>query len=374
MKLEPFELERIQSEWEHIVKFNLSESGVEPLRIKELLSEEQIEQLLDLQLGYTQTNGTIPLRSAIALPYEGVDANQISVTNGGAEANYLCSWWLLHEHGNSGSISMMVPNYLQIQGVWKALGGTSRPFHLQMESGRWAPDIEELKETITKDTLAISVCNPNNPCGSVLNDADMRAIADLATDHGLWVISDEVYQGAELDGSKTKTMFDLHDKVIVTASLSKAFGLPGLRLGWAITPSEKIANELWAYSDYTTICPAAASDWMATIALQPEKREWIEKRTRKIVRENWSVMSAWLDDHSDVFEYIAPSAAAICYPRLKIEMTSLDFVHQLMKEKSVLITAGEHFGLPGHIRLGYGCHHEYLKSALELVSEFLTEL
>lgn len=374
MKLVPFELERIQSVWEHIVKFNLSESGVEPLRVRELLTEEQCEQLLNLQLGYTQTNGTIPLRTAIALPYKDVDASQVSVTTGGAEANFLTAWWLLHEHGNTGDISMMVPNYLQIQGAWNALGGATRPFHLRMESDRWAIDLEELKTTITKKTLAIALCNPSNPCGSILSESEMQAVADIASDHNLWIISDEVYQGAELKGAKTKTMFDKHDKVIVTASLSKAFGLPGLRLGWAITPSETVATALWTYSDYTTICPSAASDWMATIALQPEKRAWIEERTKRVIRQNWDIMKKWLDVHSDAFDYVAPNAAAICFPRLKLEMSSLDFVHRLLREKSVLITAGEHFGMPGHIRLGYGCDHEYLVHALELVSEFLEEL
>ncbi|MGQ4912347.1 MAG: aminotransferase class I/II-fold pyridoxal phosphate-dependent enzyme [Candidatus Thorarchaeota archaeon] len=374
MRLRPFNLERIQSEWEHIVKYNLSESGVEPFRIDELLTEEQIAELHNIKLGYTQTNGTEALRAAIAAPYPGAEAGQVIVTNGGAEANFLTAWWLLHENEGRGDISMMIPNYLQMQGVWAALGGNVRPFHLRVDKGRWALDIEELKSTITRETVAIALCNPNNPTGSVLTEGEMRAVADIAQDRGLWIISDEVYQGAELSGGKTPTMFDRHDRVLVNSSLSKAFGLPGLRLGWSVTPSAEVAGELWAYSDYTTICPTAISDWMATIALQPEKRAMIERRTRTIIRNNWQIMSTWLDRHGDVFDYVAPSAAAICFPRADLDMTTETFVQRLMKEKSVLVPPGEHFDMPGFIRFGYGSDPEYLKEGLSLVSEFLAEI
>ncbi len=373
MNLETFELERIQSEWEHLVKYNLSESGVKPLSVSEFLSPGQVEDLLKIPLGYTQTNGTIPLREAISLPFP-VGAESVLVTNGGAEANFLVSWWLLKEINPAGKILLMTPNYMQIQGVWKALGGSVVPFRLMMGRNRWEVDLEGLKAGLSKDVIAIAVCNPNNPCGSILDSQEMKAIADIAEDNSLWVISDEVYQGAELDGNKTPSMFDLHEKVFVTASLSKAFGLPGLRLGWAITPSEKIANELWAYSDYTTICPSALSDWLATIALQPDTRKMLETRTHRIVNKNWPLLRDWMDSHGETFDYLAPQAAAICFPRINLSITSLEFVHRLLREKSVLLTPGEHFGVAGHLRLGYGCEADYLSGALDLVSEMLSEL
>ena len=373
MNLETFELERIQSEWEHLVKYNLSESGVEPLCTSEVLSRDQIEDLLKVPLGYTQTNGTIPLREAISLPYS-VGAESVLATNGGAEANFLVSWWLLNEINPSGEILLMTPNYMQIRGIWRALGGSVVPFHLMMEKDRWAVDLEELKAGVSKDTIAIAVCNPNNPCGSIMSHEEMKAVADIAEDNDLWIISDEVYQGAELTGDKAPSMFAYHEKVFVTASLSKAFGLPGLRLGWVIAPSEQVASELWAYSDYTTICPAALSDWLATVALQPDKRRMLHNRTHGIVNRNWPLLRDWMDSHGGVFEYVAPQAAAICFPRVNLPLTSLEFVHRLLKEKSVLITAGEYFGVPGHIRLGYGCEADYLSSALKLITEMLNAL
>ena len=120
MNLKPFELERMQSENEHRVEFNLSESGVEPLKIKELLDTPELrDQLLDIQLGYSQTNGTVPLREAISYYYPGSTADHIIATSGGAEANFLISWWLFQEHPAKREFVFMVPNYMQIGGIWR---------------------------------------------------------------------------------------------------------------------------------------------------------------------------------------------------------------------------------------------------------------
>jgi len=173
---------------------------------------------------------------------------------------------------------------------------------------------------------------------------------------------------------KAPSMHGRYDKTIITSSLSKAYGLPGLRLGWAICPSEQVAKELWTYSDYTTICPSKMSDWLATLALRPKVQARIEKRTRRLIRENWSHMKKWLDSHSDWFEYIPPSAAAICFVKQNTGLASLDLVMRLLHEKSVLITPGEYFEMPGFIRIGFGSKKEYLEQALERISELLHSL
>jgi aspartate/methionine/tyrosine aminotransferase len=375
MKLEPFNLERIQSEWEHLVDFNLSESGVEPLRIRELLDTDKLRtELLDIQLSYSQTNGTIPLREAIAQYYAGTGIDNVLVTNGGAEANYLVSWWLFHEHPQQNEFAFMLPNYMQMGGAWKALGGRLAFYRLHMKSDRWALDIQELRRVITDKTVAIALCNPNNPTGAILNESELKAVSEIAAERGLWIISDEIYRGAEIQEEKTPSMHGLYEKTIITSSLSKAYGLPGLRIGWAVCPSAQVVKELWTYSDYTTICPSKTSDWLATLALQPDIQARIEKRTRKVVAENWIIMKKWLDAHSNIFEYIPPAAAAICFIKQKTGLSSLDLTMRLLKEKSVLITPGEYFETPGFIRLGFGSDKEHLKQALERITEFLDEL
>lgn len=375
MNLKPFELERMQSENEHRVEFNLSESGVEPLKIKELLDTPELrEQLLNLQLGYSQTNGTDRLREAISYYYPGSTANHIMATNGGAEANFLVSWWLFQEHPSKRDFVFMVPNYMQIGGIWRNMGVDVKKFNLRMDGGKWAPDIEQLKSVVTKKTGAIAICNPNNPTGAIIGKSDLKAIIDIAADNDAWLVADEIYRGAELQPEKAPSIHGMYDKVIVTSSLSKAYGLPGLRIGWAVCPTEQVAKELWTYSDYTTICPSKASDWMATIALNPKVQAKIEARTRKVIQNNWAIMVKWIDSHSDVLECVPPEAAAICFVKQNTGLSSYDLVVRLMKEKSVLISPGEHFEVPGYVRIGFGTDPKHLKPALARISELLDKL
>ncbi|MFW9980998.1 MAG: aminotransferase class I/II-fold pyridoxal phosphate-dependent enzyme [Candidatus Thorarchaeota archaeon] len=375
MNLEIFRLERMQSEYEHKVKYNLSESGVEPLRIRELLgSKEKEHELLDLQLVYSQTNGSIPLREAISQPYDGIGAGHILATNGGAEANFIVSWWLSHENPDSRELVFMIPNYMQIGGIWKNLGGTVRPFPLRMIGGEWVSDIEELKSLVSEKTAAIAICNPNNPTGAIVNEENLNAIVDIAADQDVWVVSDEIYRGAEIHSERAPSLQGRYNKVLVTSSLSKAYGLPGLRLGWVICPTEEVAHDLWAYSDYTSICPSTASDWLATLALDPKFRSGIEERARKIIRRNWAIVKDWLDSHGDLFEYAPPKAAAICFVKQNTGIDSLELVHRIMNEKSVLISPGEHFDMPGYLRIGFGSEPEYLQHSLSLISELLDSL
>jgi aspartate/methionine/tyrosine aminotransferase len=375
MKLEPFNLERIQSEWEHSVESNLSESGVEPLRIMELLDTPELkEQLLSLQLGYSQTNGTIPLRQAIAQYYPGTGVDDILATNGGAEANYLVTWRFFHENPSRRELVFMIPNYMQMSGAWKALGGKVKTFKLKMVNDIWIPDLEGLRSQVTKKTVAIAICNPNNPTGAIISDRDLDSIVEIASEKDVWIISDEIYRGAELQDEKAPSMHGRYEKTIITSSLSKAYGLPGLRLGWAVCPSEQVAKELWTYSDYTTICPSKTSDWLATLALKPEIQAKIEERTRRVIRDNWSIMKKWLDSHSDLLEYISPSAAAICFIKQNTGMSSLMLATRLLKEKSVLISPGEYFEMPGFIRIGFGSKKEYLQNALGKITDFLNSL
>jgi len=375
MNLEIFQLERMQSEYEHVVKYNLSESGVEPLRIRDLLQSDELHaKFLNLQLVYAQTNGTIPLREAIAGAYAGIGAGHILATNGGAEANFLVSWWLSHENPDSRELVFMVPNYMQIGGIWKNLGGQIRQFPLRMREGEWVPDIEELKSVVSKKTAAIAICNPNNPTGAILDEEDLKAIVDIAGDNNAWVVSDEIYRGAEIHDERAPSMQGRYEKVLITSSLSKAYGLPGLRLGWVLCPTEEVAHQLWTYSDYTSICPSTPSDWLATLALDPKFKNDIEGRARKIIRENWEIVQEWLDSHGSLFEYVPPKAAAICFIKQNTGLTSVELMKRIMDEKSVLIMPGEYFDMPGHLRIGFGSEPEYLRQSLSLISELLNDL
>jgi len=285
MKIEIFELERTQSLWENRVKYNLTESGIHPYTFKELLDNEEIEDLLSLRLGYGQTNGSEELREAIASLYPGADLDNVLVTNGSSEANFLTIWSNL-EPGDE--LIYMLPNYMQIWGIARSFGITVKPFHLR-EDHNWAPDLEELKSLISPRTKMIAVCNPNNPTGAVLSKEAMKEIVRLAKEADAWVYSDEVYRGAELDGEETPTFFGLYDKVIICCGLSKAYALPGLRIGWLVGPKE-IIEKSWASHDYTSIASGILSNHVATLVLQPERRMKVLNRNRKILNENLAAL------------------------------------------------------------------------------------
>src|SRR5256885_15500594 len=169
---------------------------------------------------------------------------------------------------------------MQTWGLARAFGATVREWPLVNNGARWSVDIETLDRALSERTRLVVICNPNNPTGARIGADDLDRIGAAAARHGSWILSDEIYRGAERDGRETPTIWGRYDRVIVTSGLSKAYGLPGLRIGWVVAPPALIAA-LWSYHDYTTISPGALSDVLARRALEPERRGEILKRTRR---------------------------------------------------------------------------------------------
>ena len=190
---QPFEMERMMSKWENVVDYNLSESGVHPLRLREIVGPSELEGLLDTELNYPQANGQPALREHIAALYPGAAADNILVTVGCAEANFVALQTLLRP---GDEMVVMLPNYMQTWGIGHNLGFRVKSFHLQEEHG-WRPDLAQLEETVSDQTRLIAVCNPNNPTGYILTPSEMDAIVAIADRVGAWLTADEVYGGAE---------------------------------------------------------------------------------------------------------------------------------------------------------------------------------
>jgi len=369
MKIEIFEMERMQSLWENVVEYNLSESGVHPLTLSELLNPEEQKELLRVELGYTQTNGTPPLRENIARLYQGVNPEQIMVTAGSSEANFLLMWSLL-EPGQE--VIFELPNYMQMWGLARAFGAEVKPLWLREELN-WQPDLDELKKLISPKTKLIILTNPNNPTGSILSEQTRKEIINLAAGAGAWLLVDEVYRGAERNGQETPSFWGQYDKVMVVGGLSKAYGLPGLRLGWLVAP-EELTRKIWTYHDYTTISVSALTDHLGALALQPERRLKLLNRTRSILQQNLPLLENWLQGHGSLFHYYPPQAGAILFAGYNLPADALSLVETIRQEKSVLLVPGEHFKLEKHLRFGFGARPEYLKAALQRVSEVLNRM
>jgi len=369
MKLEPFDLERIQSLWENTVKYNLTESGLHPYTISELFDQNEINTLLNLRLGYGQTNGSNELRTAVSNLYPPADQDNVLITNGSSEANLIITLSQL-EPGDE--LLFMVPNYMQIWGLARAFGVITKPFHLRADLN-WAPDLDELKSLITPRTKMIAVCHPNNPTGAALSESDMNQIVNLAQSVGAWIYSDEIYRGAELDGVETPTFFGMYDKVVVNGGLAKAYGLPGVRIGWLVGPKSEIEN-CWHCRDYTTISCSILSQRIATRVLQPDMRPKVLSRGRKMINDNLAAFTQWTQTHPNLFHFIPPRAGAIVFMRYHLDINSRQLSTRLREQKSVFVLDGDCFGMDHYLRIGIGAEPDYFLAALDLIEEMLQEI
>lgn len=366
-------MERLQSIWENRVAWNLSESGVHPLRVEELAdTQEYRSAVLTQELGYTQTNGTADLRASIAALYPAATPAHIEVTNGGSEANCIVLWHLV-EPGDE--IVMMVPNYMQARGIVRALGATVRPWALAggEDEGRWRPDMAALDTLLTPRTKLVFICNPNNPTGARLTAPELDEICRMAGRTGAWVVSDEIYRGAELDGVETPTVWGRYERTIVTSGLSKAYGLPGLRIGWVVGPAA-LVEDLWGVHDYTTIAPGAINDRLARIALTPARRERLLARTRGIVAANYPIVKRWIDARAPSVAHVPPEAGAIAFVRYRHAINSTALIERLRDEHSLLVVPGDHFDMDGYLRIGFGSDPAHVTGGLDRLGELMDTL
>jgi aspartate/methionine/tyrosine aminotransferase len=364
-------MERMMSKWENIVDYNLSESGVHPVTARELVDDPaMVEELLDTELNYPQANGIVELRERIAAIYPGASSDNVLVTVGCAEANFITLQTLLSA---GDEMVIMLPNYMQIWGLGHNFGLRLKAFHLQEERG-WAPDLDELNEVVSERTKLIAVCNPNNPTGTILTAEEMDAIVAAAERVGAWLLADEVYSGAErLTDSQTPSFWGQCDRVLATNSLSKAYGLPGLRIGWVVGPADTV-DDIWARHEYTTISTTMLANRLAAIALSPQVRPRLIQRTRDYIRRGYPILDGWLESHEGTFSLVPPQAAAIAFVRYHLDVNSTGLVEWLMREKSVLIVPGDHFGLDHHLRISFGLSPDYLRAGLDRVHELIVEL
>ena len=370
MPIEVFAMERMQSTWENLVDYDMSESGVRPLTLRELAGMGfDLEAFMDQPLGYSQSNGTIELRERIAAMYPGSDVEQIEVTNGTSEANYIVA---LNQLRPGDGVAMQVPNYMQMPGVARSLGAVVTTFRLRQETG-WEPDWEEFDRAVTPGTRLLYLSNPNNPTGSVLSDDAVRRIIRRCESTGTWLLADEVYLGAEIDRPRTESFWGRSDRVIVTSGLSKAYGIPGVRIGWIVGPRQLVA-ECWSQHDYLTIGPNKMSDRLARVAVEPANRERCYARTREILRHNLPIARDWVRSFGGRLTWREPEAGAIALMKYDTGTPSLEIAERVRASQNTLIVPGLHVGLEGHLRIWLGGREDFLREGLRRIGNELRAL
>ena len=369
MKFPSFDLERIQSIYENSVEINLTESGIEPLSLKELMNPKEIGELINLPLGYGYTQGTPLLRQRISNLYEGADENNVLVTSGSSEAIFL-SAVLTVSKGDR--VVMMTPNYLSFNGVAKALGADVDYVPL-LKKEKWEWDLDCLNEAVSNKTKVISICNPNNPTGSVLNLEQMLKIVEIADRVGAYLLVDEVYIGAELGSNLTKSFLGMYEKTIVTSGLSKSYAHPGLRIGWIIS-GKRFVEEAWAIKDYTTIASSSLSQHIAAKVLEPETISKLRSRTKVLLNKNLETFSKWVLPFSNHLSFLKPEAGGFAFVEYDMDINSTDLVHDLRKNEGVFIVPGDSFGMDRYFRIGLGHESTGFSKGLDLLSKGLTRV
>ncbi|MBT8410317.1 MAG: aminotransferase class I/II-fold pyridoxal phosphate-dependent enzyme, partial [Octadecabacter sp.] len=261
----------------------------------------------------------------------------------------------------------ITPTYQQHTSIPRSIGAEVTELALREDQG-WLPDWDALARLVRPDTKLIALTNPNNPTGALIDRAGLERLAAIAGKVGAWVLCDEVYRGTE-QGAPVPSIVDVYDKGISTGSMSKAYSLAGLRLGWIVGP-EGLLDDCEVHRDYTTISVGMVDDYFATMALGA--RDAVIKRSRRITRGNLAVLDAWVQAEPKA-QYVKPDAGTTALVALDVDLPSYDLCEALLANTGVMFTPGSVMGMEGYVRIGFANDPKVLAEGLEKVSGWLAK-
>jgi len=372
MKIREFGVEIWMNEYENNCDYNLAETCVESLTFDQLVTmagkkDSFADDLLAMKLTYGAIEGSDRLRDNIASLYTEQKRENTIVTHGAIGANALIHETLVNPGDR---IISVLPTYQQHYSIPESYGADVQILSLREENA-FLPDLEELASLVNDNTKMIVLNNPNNPTGSLMDADFLLKIVEIARSCDAYILCDEVYRGIDQSGDGTTvSIADLYEKGISTSSMSKAFSLAGLRLGWIVAP-EEVIHQVAIHRDYNTISVGMINDYLACMAL--ENRETILGRSKSMTRENLALLDAWVQDEPKV-SYIKPQSGTTTLLKFDVPMNSRDFCVALLKAKGVMFTPGSALDMEGYVRIGFANNPEVMAVGLKLVSEFLTEI
>ncbi|HEY6740140.1 MAG TPA: pyridoxal phosphate-dependent aminotransferase [Actinopolymorphaceae bacterium] len=337
--LPTFRLEAYFSRWEFAARYHLTASDPQTLTVGELLAlgtEQDRRAFHDLPLSYVPTWGTDALRAAIARTYDRIGPDDTLVFAGAEEAVF----WVMALLLSPGDHAIVtVPNYQSMESVALASGAEVTGLPLWTGAGpdlRWTLDLDRLEAMLRPETTVVAVNFPNNPTGFVPPVDDFTALVRLCDEREIRLVSDEVYRGVELDHRRVLPQAaDLSERAVSLNVLSKAYGLPGLRVGWAACRDGALLARLEEAKHYTSIADAAPSELLATIALR--NAEQLHDRVRSIVAANVPVFDAFFGDHADLFDWAPPDGGCVTFPRYRGADGVEAFCERLVEQEGVLL-------------------------------------
>jgi aspartate/methionine/tyrosine aminotransferase len=328
-----FALEVHFSKWEFAAKHHLTASDAQSLSINDLLtlaSPKDRERFMNLHLGYTETFGAPSLRNVIASTYETVRPANILCFAGAEEAIYVAMKVLLRPDDHC---IVVTPNYQAAETVPLSICDVTG---VALDEGNnWAFDIDRVKAALCPNTKLISINFPNNPTGAIASHEAIEALVDLCRERGIWLFSDEVYRLIERAPElRLPQITDIYERGLSLNVMSKAYGLPGLRLGWIPCQDREMLVKFERYKHFLSICNSAPSEVLAEIALKA--REDVLARNRKIVRDNIALLDDFFADFTDLFDWREPDGGCVAFIRYKGADGVEAFTTRLVEEAGVL--------------------------------------
>ncbi|MFW6263528.1 MAG: aminotransferase class I/II-fold pyridoxal phosphate-dependent enzyme [Thermotogota bacterium] len=352
MKLRDFELEVFFEQYEFSAPYLLTQSDCETMAIDSLLEMEpgSREAFFKQRLGYTEVTGSPELKERISNLYTKHGTEDVIVHTGAQEAifNFLNIFLEPGDH-----VITQFPIYQSIYSVAEDIGCSVDKWRIRQSETGWMMDLEELEKLIKPETKLLCINNPNNPTGFIFNEPQMKRIAEIAEQNNIFVFCDEVYKGLELDGIKRPWFADLTDTALSLGVMSKAYGLPGLRIGWIVTGDKEVLDKMRKMKHFTSICNSAPSEFLATIALKHGEK--ILSKNRKLIKKNLEVSDRFFNKYKHLFRYNRQEAGPIAFHEMKIDRSIDEYCNQFVKDSGVLLLPGTVYDYPGtYFRMGYG--------------------
>lgn len=370
MKIPCFGVEEWLNVWENDAVYDIAGSSIASFTLEEIIAaggktkEEFFQGLMKRKMNYGWIEGSPEFKEEVSKLYKNVPPEQILQTNGATGANFLALYALI-EPGDH--VISLHPTYQQLYDIPRSMGAEVEFWEIK-EENNWLPDLEELRAMVRPDTKMICINNANNPTGTVMEADFLKELVEIAREHGIYILADEVYKPLE-DGLTIPAIVDLYEKGISTNSLSKTYSVPGVRVGWVAANAE-VTDIFRKYRDYTMICDGVFDDYLATYTLA--NKEAVLRRNQKLVEENLAIVKEWVAKEPRV-SLVFPRHVSTSFIKLDIPMEIEEFCIKLLKDKGVLLVPGSRFDVPGHARLGYCTHTEILKNGLRALSEYLRQ-
>lgn len=374
MNLPEFRLESFFGVWEFKARYHLTASDAQTMEIPELLemaSDADRRRWGNLPLGYIPTEGTYELRHAIAQTYEAITPDDVLCFAGAQEGLYCAMHALLTADDHA---IVLVPNYQSLESVPRSICAVSGiALHAERD---WTLDLDELRALLRPNTRMVAVNFPNNPTGKNVDRKTFEQIVALCRERGIYVFSDEVYRGIERDERvRLPQAADLYERALSLNVVSKAYGLPGLRVGWIACRDHDVLARMLKLKHYLSICNSAPSELLACIAVKA--RERILGRNRTLALDNLRKLDAFFAKHRQLFEWYTPEGGCIAYPRYLGSEGVEAFCARLVEKAGVLLLPASMYRselLPtpaDRFRIGYG--RRGMDEALAAFEAFLSQ-